>query len=170
MKRIVLILTALLWLSYGMAQPDACQEGWKQLFLRSRQLHEVQSDFVQTRTVSFLASPEVQRGHLSFKSPYLIRWTYADAESNAAASPHVTSIVQSWLKGDTASLDKSFTQSCTEFEGDGWLQLIPKDRRLKPYIQHILLKINTRGDVIEVYVLEKSGDNTRIQMRNMKCY
>ena len=165
-----MILGLLAVVTYATAGDTACRKGWQQLLLRSRQIHELEADFVQTRTVAVLDRPDVQQGHLSFKAPHTVRWNYEGMEQSATASRLITSVVQATLKGDTVSLNKSFAQDCTLHQNATWLQLIPKERRLKPYIRHILLKINTRGDVIEVLVEETSGDSTHIRLRNLKCY
>lgn len=149
----------------------------------------IYSDFTQYKHLDFLSNDIVSKGKLAFKTPNLVKWEYTepynyavifknetlfindegkknqiDMGSNKMFKELNTLIINS-IKGDMFD-DTAFDISYYKKDKHHEVHFIPKDKKSSKYIQAFQLIFNTKGDVIEVKMIEPSGDFTKIVFTN----
>ncbi|HEY3901730.1 MAG TPA: outer membrane lipoprotein carrier protein LolA [Chthoniobacter sp.] len=107
MRLLLSLLCALLALPLHAAEmPDLAPV--RKWLLKQDELHSVQADFTQTRSLRALRDPITTPGHLWFSAPDSLRWELGD--------PAKTIVVR---KGDTYYLIQPAKKKAERFKGDG---------------------------------------------------
>lgn len=170
---------------------DSEQKVFKEKVQKTAQsTKSIQSDFTQTKQLSVLNNAIVSEGHLTFKSPNLVKWEYTkpykniaifkddkllvnnegkkdemDLSSNRMFRSLNTLIVNS-IKGDMFD-ESQFSISYFKKGQDYMVKFIPKDKRLKKFIASFELKFDKDStQVNEVKMIEPNDDYTLIVFKN----
>ena len=164
----------------------------QKLMAASREVHTIDSDFVQEKQLSFLNDKIESKGHFSFKKEQLLRWEYKE--------PFAYLIV---MDGDKISMEDEQQKSefdmksnklfqeinrlmigsvrGTIFQGDDFqatffenqhsylVQAIPQLKGMQEALKQIDIYFDKKNlTVSEVKMIEKSGDYTRITFINKR--
>jgi len=149
----------------------------------------ISSDFVQYKHLDFLDNDIETSGKLAFKAPDLVKWEYVvpfkysvlfkdetlfindegnksnvDIGSNKMFK-QLNRLIISSVKGDMFD-EAEFTIEYFRKDQNSLVYFSPKDKKFAKYIQAFHITFNSKGDVIEVKMLEPSQDYTKIVFSN----
>ncbi|MFD2822397.1 outer membrane lipoprotein carrier protein LolA [Lacinutrix iliipiscaria] len=149
----------------------------------------ISSDFVQFKHLDFLDNDIETSGKLAFKAPDLVKWEYVkpfkysvlfkdeklfindeghksdiDIGSNKMFK-QLNKLIISSVKGDMFDEDE-FIIEYFKKENNSLVYFSPKDEKFSKYIKTFHITFNSRGDVIEVKMIEPSADYTKIVFTN----
>ena len=111
------------------------------------------ADFVQTRTSDLLVEPQVMTGHIRFENPDKISWQYDNLAETKLPEPMLNYI-------------RTLIASEQNHE-DGWQSINPLPKQLRKMFSEV--RIHFKNNVAtEVLLTEPTGDQTRIQFKNVK--
>lgn len=152
--------------------------------------HNINSDFKQLKHLSFLEEDVESKGRFFFQKENKLRWEYSepffyliifsndtvliqdDHKANIydAASGRmfreINDIMLSMVNGSILESD-NFTIEYFENTSAYKLELTPLDANMKEFLRTIRLFINKNDHTVdELYMIERSGDYTRIQFIN----
>jgi outer membrane lipoprotein carrier protein len=149
----------------------------------------ISSDFVQYKHLDFLENDIETSGKLAFKSPDLLKWEYLkpykyvalfknetlyinDEEKNNSIDigsnkmfKQLNNLIVSSVKGDMFDENK-FNIQYFKTSKNSVVYFSPKDEKFAKYIKIFHITFNEKGDVIEVKIIEPSGDYTKIVFTN----
>ena len=150
----------------------------------------IQSDFTQTKQLSVLDNAIVSEGHLTFKAPNLVKWEYTKPYQNTAIFKddkllvnnegkkdemdlnsnrlfrNLNTLIVNSIKGDMFD-ESQFQISYFKKEQDYLVKFIPKDKRLKKFIERFELFFDKdSGQVKKVKLIEPNEDYTLIVFKN----
>ena len=156
----------------------------------SSTIQSINSDFVQLKHLSFLEEDVESKGMFFFQKENKLRWEYSDpffyliifsndtvliqddhkANIYDAASGRmfreINDIMLSMVNGSILESD-NFTFEYFENTSAYKLELTPLDANMKEFLRTIRLFINKNDHTVdELYMIERSGDYTRIQFIN----
>lgn len=168
------------------SQANALKDKVKSLALAT---NSIVSDFTQYKHMDFLSEDIVTKGNMAFKSPDLLKWAYlepfqyqvifknetlyiddegkksdVDLGSNKMFKELNTLIVRS-VKGDMFD-DTAFDIAYFTIDKSSEVHFAPKDTRFSKFIKNFQITFNGEGDVVEVKMVEPSGDYTKIVFNN----
>ena len=149
----------------------------------------ISSDFTQYKHLDFLDNDIETSGKLAFKAPDLVKWEYVepfkysvlfkneklyindegnksdiDIGSNKMFKQLNTLIISS-VKGDMFD-DESFFIEYFKQDTLSIVHFNPKDKKFSKYIKAFHITFNSKGDVIQVKMIEPSEDYTKIVFSN----
>ncbi len=149
----------------------------------------ISSDFVQYKHLDFLDNDIETSGKLAFKAPDLVKWEYVapfkysvlfkdetlfindegnksnvDIGSNKMFK-QLNKLIISSVKGDMFD-EAEFSIEYFHKDKNSLVYFMPKDKKFAKYIQAFHITFNSKGDVIEVKMLEPSQDYTKIVFSN----
>jgi len=149
----------------------------------------ISSDFVQYKHLDFLDNDIETSGKLAFKAPDLVKWEYVapfkysvlfkdetlfindegnksnvDIGSNKMFK-QLNKLIISSVKGDMFD-EVEFTIEYFHKDQNSLVYFSPRDKKFAKYIQAFHITFNSKGDVIEVKMLEPSQDYTKIVFSN----
>jgi outer membrane lipoprotein-sorting protein len=149
----------------------------------------IYSDFTQYKHLDFLSNDIVSKGKLAFKTPNLVKWEYTEPYNYVVIFKNETlyindegkknqvdmgsnklfkelnSLIINSIKGDMFD-DEAFEITYYKKAKNSEVHFIPKDKKSSKYIDAFQLTFNAKGDVIEVKMMEPSGDFTKIIFTN----
>jgi len=177
------------------SQAFAWAESWDAIRKAAQDVHTIQCDFVQTRTLKILNRPIVSRGTMAFRRPSDLRWEYTsplqsvllmrggtagryikrpegwvtDSSAKLDAMKVVLSEINLWLAGDF-NASKTFRP---ELHADPatatTVELVPIDPSLAKIISRIVLKLGAKpGSVDSIEIQEGAEGSTRIEFSNVR--
>ncbi|WP_053991959.1 outer membrane lipoprotein carrier protein LolA [Mangrovimonas sp. TPBH4] len=169
-------------------EANALKEKVKALALNT---NSIVSDFTQYKHMDFLSEDIVTKGSMAFKSPDLLKWAYVepfkyqvifknetlyiddegkksnvDLGSNKMFKELNALIVKS-VKGDMFD-DTAFDIVYFKSGEFSEVHFAPKDAKFSKFIKDFQISFNAQGDVVEVKMIEPSGDYTKIVFSNKK--
>ncbi|MBC6999300.1 outer membrane lipoprotein carrier protein LolA [Cytophaga sp. FL35] len=149
----------------------------------------IKSDFTQYKHIDFLSNDIESKGKLTFKEPDQVKWEYTQPYTYSIIFKDQTvyinddgnkknldvggnklferlnNLIASSIRGDMFNTN----EFDMEFFKDGDEQLVhflPKDPQLSEFINAFHIKFSKIGDVVEVKMIEPSGDYTQIVFSN----
>ncbi|PWK20721.1 LolA family protein [Xanthomarina spongicola] len=149
----------------------------------------ISSNFTQYKHLDFLSNDIVTKGKLAFKTPDLVKWEYTEPYKYTVLFKNETlfindegkknevdmgsnklfkqlnSLIINSIKGDMFD-DEAFDITYFKTDKNSQVHFIPKDKKSSKYIDAFHITFNTKGDVIEVKMIEPSGDFTKIVFSN----
>ncbi|OMP31451.1 outer membrane lipoprotein carrier protein LolA [Mangrovimonas sp. DI 80] len=168
------------------SEAKALKEKVKALALTT---NSIVSDFTQYKHMDFLSEDIVTKGNMAFKSPDLLKWAYeepfkyqvifknetlyiddegkksnVDLGSNKMFKELNALIVKS-VKGDMFD-DQAFDISYFKVDHHDEVYFAPKDTRFSKFIKTFQITFNEQGDVVQVKMVEPSGEYTKIVFSN----
>ena len=197
-KRNIVTLVLLLCCAAGFAQRTALTAGESaalkaKITANTRSMQSLQSDFAQTRQLSYLESPIRSTGKLYFKAPGKIRWEYMSPAShviifdghtmhtiengrtkttNLATNRQMKGLndllaasVQGGNMLDESRFDITYYRDKSNYAA----VLVPKDKGLGRYIQQVELTFDrTTLLLTEVTLTDPAGDSTELAFANQQ--
>ncbi|HET8737302.1 MAG TPA: outer membrane lipoprotein carrier protein LolA [Pricia sp.] len=151
----------------------------------------ITSNFTQYKHLDFLSDAIESKGKLAFRAPDLVKWEYVTPFSYSIIFKNNTlyinddgnkstldlggnkiftqlnQLITASIRGDLFD-EKQFDISYFKEDGDSVVHFAPKDAQFAEFINAFHLTFNTSGDVIEVKMIEPSGDYTQIVFSGRK--
>lgn len=149
----------------------------------------INSDFTQYKHLDFLSNDIITKGKLAFKAPNLVKWEYIEPYNYTVIFKNETlyindegkknqvnigsnkllkelnNLIINSIKGDMFD-DNAFNITYFKKEKNSEVHFVPKDKKSSKYISTFQISFNNNGDVIEVKMVELSGDFTKIVFKN----
>lgn len=123
----------------------------------------IEADFIQTRTMTALAEPIVQKGHFLYIYPDSVNWTYEGLDA-IQMPPQMASLIHLTAISDTAALRTVFR---IEQEGNR-LTLYPIKKQLSRIFRSMTIRLGNHGAAEQVVMIEPTGDQTTIDFNHIK--
>lgn len=170
----------------GMAEATELRTKVKSL---SESTQTITSDFTQYKHLDFLSEDIESKGTLAFKAPDLVKWEYTmpfaysilfknqmlyinddGNKSNMDLGGNkifkqLNQLITASIRGDMFD-DAEFDIDYYTKDGGSLVHFIPKDAQFAEFIRAFHITFNTSGEVVEVKMIEPSGDYTQIVFSN----
>lgn len=194
MKRITISLLFLfsLFFSVAQAQGDDAQIRQK-IAVAAQTMTSMQCDFVQTKQLKMLNDKMVSEGRMYYSQKDKLRWEYVkpyqytfimngdrvllknkersdviDVRQNKIFR-EIANIMLNSVVGNCLNDDRSFKTSITTAGGQWVATLLPQRKDMKQMFQKIILHFDQqRATVSRVELVEKNGDLTTIDLKNIR--
>lgn len=157
------------------------------------QMKSMQCDFVQTKHLQMLACEMVSKGKMYYKQSDKLRWEYTTPYTytfvlngtkvllknnnrndvidvnQSKVFKEIARIMMNSVVGKCLTDEDDFSVSIAQ-RSDEWIAtLIPKRKEMKMMFQQIVLHINRQRALVDkVEIVEKNGDYTDIELKNIK--
>jgi len=156
-------------------------------------LKTIQCDFVQTKHLKMLNDKMVSKGRMYYQQSNRLRWDYTspytytfilnndkvllknkqrhdviDVGKNKVFS-EIARIMMNSVVGNCLNDGKSFKSSISVVGGEWVATLLPQRKDMKQMFQKIILHFSQKQAMVtQVELLEKNGDKTVIELKNIK--
>lgn len=156
-------------------------------------IRTMQCDFVQTKHLKMLNDNVVSRGRMYYQQSSHLRWEYTspytytfvyngskvmiknarrndviDANKNKVFK-EIGNVMMSSVMGNCLNDTRSFKTTIAETSTEWVASLVPQRKEMKQMFRLIKLHINRqRAMVTSVELIERNGDRTVIELRNVK--
>lgn len=156
-------------------------------------IRTMQCDFVQTKHLKMLNDNVVSRGRMYYQQSNHLRWEYTspytytfvyngskvmiknarrndviDANKNKVFK-EIGNVMMSSVMGNCLNDTRSFKTTIAETSTEWVASLVPQRKEMKQMFRLIKLHINRqRAMVTSVELVERNGDRTVIELRNVK--
>ena len=195
MKRLVLflILTISLFCQPVMAQKVTQGQVKQQISQAAATIKSMQCDFVQTKQLKMLNDKVVSRGKMYYQQSDKLRWEYTspykytfilngtkvqlknekrndiiDVEKNKVFK-EIARIMMSSVVGDCMNDSRSFKTTIADAKTHWLATLVPQRREMKQMFNSIKLYFDKKLMMVSrVELIEKNGDKTIIELKNVK--
>lgn len=149
----------------------------------------ITSDFVQFKHMDFLSQDIESKGKMAFKAPESVKWEYTEpftysiifkdkslyindngqkSNIDVGASKlfeRLNRLITASIKGDMFDANE-FQTSFYKENGVQLVDFVPKDPKIKEFIEVFQLTFKKNGEVEKVKMVEPSGDYTLIVFSN----
>ena len=188
-KRTILTCMLLLLTVHLSAQHDAMQR----INRAATAIRTMQGDFVQTKQLKLLNDQMVSKGRMCYQGGDKLRWEYVTPYSyvfimngsqvqlkNSTRSDvidvnqnkifkEIAQIMMNSVVGKCLQDDKSFKTTIQETASEYVATLLPQKKNMKQMFQQIVLHFQKQQSVVsKVELLEKNGDRTMIELKNIR--
>lgn len=189
MKKILTILFSFCTALTALAQREAIDE----ICQASVRISTVQADFTQTRKMKMLSNTMISQGTMCCTQPNFLRWEYLSPQTSLfilnngkvllskGKHDRVVSINRSKMfrqmtrlmmpdgLGKCLTEEKDFKVSVESKATQHILTLLPQSKELKQLFTRLILYYDRKQSVVtKVEMYEKSGDNSIIELANIK--
>lgn len=189
MKKILTILFSFCTALTALAQRDVIDE----ICQASVRISTVQADFTQTRKMKMLSNTMISQGTMCCTQPNFLRWEYLSPQTSLfilnngkvllskGKHDRVVSINRSKMfrqmtrlmmpdgLGKCLTEEKDFKVSVESKATQHILTLLPQSKELKQLFTRLILYYDRKQSVVtKVEMYEKSGDNSIIELANIK--
>ena len=192
MKRTIIILTVILGLLFpAQAQNEAQIK--QQINQTAAALKTMQCDFVQTKQLKLLNDRLVSKGKMCYQKSDKLRWEYTsptsyvfilngdkvllknnnrndviDVKQNKLFR-EIARIMMSSVVGNCLSDEKNFKTSIASTPTEWVATMLPLKKDMKQMFQKIILHFNKQKSMVSsVELIEKNGDQTLIELKNIR--
>lgn len=191
MNKLVYLLFFLATFAVAQTPMDAngAMELKNQATTLSASVNSISSDFVQYKHLDFLDNDIKTSGKLHFKAPNLVKWAYVDPfkysilfkdkklfidnEGNKSkvsigsskVFEQLNELIISSVKGDMFD-DEKFTIAYFKENKKRQAHFTPKDADMAKLFKKFILTFDAKGDVVQVKMIEPSGDYTTVDFIN----
>lgn len=156
-------------------------------------LRTMQCDFVQTKYLKMLNDKMVSKGKMYYQQNNKLRWEYTTPYSytfilngsqvliskgnrndiinvnQSKVFKEIARIMMNSVVGNCLNDNKDFTVSINGNATEYIATLVPKQKQMKQMFQKIVLHFNKqKSTVSKVELIEKKGDRTVIDLKNVK--
>lgn len=192
MKRTIIILTVIWGLLFpAQAQNEAQIK--QQINQTAAALKTMQCDFVQTKQLKLLNDRLVSKGKMCYQKSDKLRWEYTsptsyvfilngdkvllknnnrndviDVKQNKLFR-EIARIMMSSVVGNCLSDEKNFKTSIASMPTEWVATMLPLKKDMKQMFQKIILHFNKQKSMVSsVELIEKNGDQTLIELKNIR--
>lgn len=194
MKKIVFItfLLSFFLINPALAQKATQAQVKQQISQAASKLKSMQCDFVQTKHLKMLNDKVVSKGKMYYQQSDKLRWEYVspykytfilngskvqlknskrndviDVEKNKLFK-EIARIMMSSVVGNCMN-DKSFKVTISDGKTEWIATMVPQRKEMKQMFQTIKLHFNKQNSMVSmVELIEKNGDKTVIELKNIK--
>lgn len=149
----------------------------------------ISSDFTQYKHLDFLSNDIITTGRLAFKSPNVVKWEYikpfkysvlfknktlyindegnkSDIDIGSSEQfKQLNKLIINSVKGDMFD-DNEFSIDYYKKEDNSEVHFRPKNKKFEKFIKAFYITFTSKGDVVEVKMIELSNDYTKIVFSN----
>jgi len=193
MRLAVILVAQFWWLLPATAQQTNEAEVKQKINEVASKMKTMECDFVQTKHLKMLSEKMVSRGKMYYRQPDMLRWEYQSPYSyvfilngskvllkNSRRSDvvdvnrnkvfkEIARIMMNSVVGKSLTDEKDFKVSMSTTAGEWIATLLPQRKDMKQMFQKIVLHFNKqRAMVSTVELIEKKGDRTVIELKNVK--
>jgi len=168
------------------------QEIIEKINSEAMKLASMQCEFVQTKKVVLLNDRMVSKGKMFYKQPNKLRWEYTTPYTyvfvlngskislgknqkdvidvnQSKVFKEIASIMMNSVVGKCLSDKKSFKTTIKASNSEYIATLIPRTKEIKYLFNTIILHFDKQQSfVIRIELIEKNGDTTTIDLKNIK--
>ena len=168
------------------------QEIIEKINSEAMKLASMQCEFVQTKKVVLLNDRMVSKGKMFYKQPNKLRWEYTTPYTyvfvlngskislgknqkdvidvnQSKVFKEIASIMMNSVVGKCLSDKKSFKTTIKVSNSEYIATLIPRTKEIKRLFNTIILHFDKQQSfVIRIELIEKNGDTTTIDLKNIK--
>ena len=192
MKRTIIILTVI-WGLLFTAQAQNEAQIKQQINQTAAALKTMQCDFVQTKQLKLLNDRLVSKGKMCYQKSDKLRWEYTsptsyvfilngdkvllknnnrndviDVKQNKLFR-EIARIMMSSVVGNCLSDEKNFKTSIASTPTEWVATMLPLKKDMKQMFQKIILHFNKQKSMVSsVELIEKNGDQTLIELKNIR--
>ena len=193
MRKILFFLLLSLLPLAGFGQTVNEAQVKQQINAVAARMKTMQCDFVQTKNIKLLNNKMVAKGKMYYQQSDKLRWEYttpytytfllngSKVKISKGTRNDVINISQSKFFGEIARImmnsvvgkcltdDKDFKSSITATATEYIATLYPQQKQMKQMFQKVVLHISRKQSfVTTVELVEKKGDKTVIELKNVK--
>ena len=193
MKKLLFLMILLCSATMGKAQQVNEAQVIKQINSVASSMKSMQCDFVQTKQIKLLNDKMVSKGKMYYQQSNKLRWEYTSPYTytfvlngskvmiNKGNRNDVINVNQSKFFGEIARImmnsvvgkcltdTKSFKTSISGTATEYVATLYPQQKQMKQMFQKIVLHFNRKQSTVsKVELVEKKGDTTVIELKNVK--
>lgn len=193
MKRILYTIVMCLCLTQATAQTANETKVMQQINAVASAMKTMQCDFVQTKYIKMLNDKMVSRGKMYYQQSDKLRWEYTSPYTYAFVLngskvliskgnrsdvinvnqskffKEIARIMMNSVVGKSLVDSKDFKVSLTGSSTEYVATLIPQQKQMKQMFQKIVLHFNRQKSTVSmVELIEKKGDKTVIELKNVK--
>ena len=193
MRKILFFLLLSLLPLAGFGQTANGAQVKQQINAVAARMKTMQCDFVQTKNIKLLNNKMVAKGKMYYQQSDKLRWEYttpytytfllngSKVKISKGTRNDVINISQSKFFGEIARImmnsvvgkcltdDKDFKSSITATATEYIATLYPQQKQMKQMFQKVVLHISRKQSfVTTVELVEKKGDTTVIELKNVK--
>lgn len=194
MKKVIFVtfLLSFFLINPALAQKVTQSQVKQQISQAASKLKSMQCDFVQTKHLKMLNDKVVSKGKMYYQQSDKLRWEYVspykytfilngskvqlknskrndviDVEKNKLFK-EIARIMMSSVVGNCMN-DKSFKVTISDGKTEWIATMVPQRREMKQMFQTIKLHFNKQNSMVSmVELIEKNGDKTVIELKNIK--
>ncbi len=194
MKRVLFFLMALCLCLLNLSAQKVNEAKVKQqINAVASKMKTMQCDFVQTKYLKMLNDKMVSRGKMYYQQSDKLRWEYtypytytfvlngsrvliSKGKRNDVINVNqskffkeIARIMMNSVVGKCLTDSKDFKVSLSGFSAEYVATLYPQQKQMKQIFQKIILYFNKqKSTVFKVEIIEKKGDKTIIELKNVK--
>ena len=194
MKRLLIFMLSLCLVSVSAIAQRINEAAVKsQINAAAAKLRTMQCDFVQTKHMRMLNDKMVSRGRMYYVQPNKLRWeyispyTYTFVLNNSQVMmsrgkknqvidvnqskvfKEITRIMMNSVVGKCLNYGKDFKTSIAGTSTEWIATLVPLKKNMKQMFQTIKIHFNKQRSMVSVVeLLERNGDRTVIELRNVR--
>ena len=194
MKKVIFVtfLLSFFLINPALAQKVTQAQVKQQISQAAFKLKSMQCDFVQTKHLKMLNDKVVSKGKMYYQQSDKLRWEYVspykytfilngskvqlknskrndviDVQKNKLFK-EIARIMMSSVVGNCMN-DKSFKVTISDGKTEWIATMVPQRREMKQMFQTIKLHFNKQNSMVSmVELIEKNGDKTVIELKNIK--
>lgn len=193
MKKVILFLMILCLGGTGVQAQVNEAKVKQQINAVASSMKTMQCDFVQTKYLKMLNDKMVSRGKMYYQQSNKLRWEYTSPYSyvfvlngsqvliskgnrndvinvnQSKVFKEIARIMMNSVVGNCLNDQKDFAVSMSGSATEYVATLVPKQKQMKQMFQKIVLHFNKqKSTVAKVELIEKKGDRTVIELKNVK--
>lgn len=193
MKKVILFLMVLCLGATGVQAQVNAAKVKQQINAVASSMKSMQCDFVQTKYLKMLNDKMVSRGKMYYQQSNKLRWEYTSPYSyvfvlngsqvliskgnrndvinvnQSKVFKEIARIMMNSVVGNCLNDQKDFAVSISATATEYVATLVPKQKQMKQMFQKIVLHFNKlKSTVAKVELIEKKGDRTVIELKNVK--
>lgn len=194
MKRLLIFMLSLCLVSASAVAQRINEAAVKsQINAAAAKLRTMQCDFVQTKHMRMLNDKMVSRGRMYYVQPNKLRWEYTSPYTytfvlnnsqvmmsrgkknqvidvnQSKVFKEITRIMMNSVVGKCLNDGKDFKTTIAGTSTEWIATLVPLKKNMKQMFQTIKIHFNKRRSMVSVVeLLEKNGDRTVIELRNVR--
>lgn len=194
MKRLLIFMLSLCLVSVSAVAQRINEAAVKsQINAAAARLRTMQCDFVQTKHMRMLNDKMVSRGRMYYVQPNKLRWEYTSPYTytfvlnnsqvmmsrgrknqvidvnQSKVFKEITRIMMNSVVGKCLNDGKDFKTSITGSSTEWIATLVPLKKNMKQMFKTIKIHFNKKRSMVSVVeLLEKNGDRTVIELRNVR--
>lgn len=195
MKRIFLILFSLLIVLLPLNAQQKVDENTvrKQINTAVQRMRTMQCDFTQTKTMRLLGDKMVSKGRMFYSTGNKLRWEYTTPYqyifvmnqnqvllkkgnksqvinvNQSKMFKEITRIMMNSVLGNCLSDKQDFKTGLQQTQQEWIATMVPLKKNLKQMFQTIKVHFSRQKSIVtQVEMIEKNGDRTVIELRNMQ--
>lgn len=193
MRRVIFIICLLFYAHFTLMAQQGENQIRQKISQMASSIKTMQCDFIQTKHLKMLNDDMVSKGRMYYQQNNRLRWEYTSPYTYTFIINHDKVILKNNQRNDVIDVnknklfkeiarimmnsvvgyclddEKSFKSSISVSGGEWVATLLPQRRDLKQMFQKIILHFSQKQAMVtQVELIEKNGDKTVIDLKNVR--